>query len=118
MARLDKGTDIKIKGFILFLQGRIQRKENPFIDIGPGCFIALALQAINDLEEGIDRYNRETIKSPVVGLAPMEYEILRDNIPLVAYRMFPKGFYRKVKEIYENKILEAPVEERDALRDM
>lgn len=104
------------KQFVLYLERRIERRNG--ILICPGNFIALAIQAINDLTEGKDRYTGDNIDSPLTRLHPIEYEVLRGDIPRIAYMMFPHSFYFEVRETFERRVLEAPREEIEALRDM
>jgi len=57
--------------------------------------------ALYDLQNGVDGFTGQSIRSRLVGYPPMIYELLKIQVPEIAEAVCPEDFAKGVREFYE-----------------
>lgn len=82
--------------FGAFLADRL----NP--ELVPEGFSMAVTLALYDLEQGIDGYSGEPIRSSLVGYPPQIYALLNMYVPEIAEAVLPEDFAAEVRQVYED----------------
>ena len=69
-------------------------------ELFPQGFNTTAESALYDLQEGVDRFTRQPIRSSLVGYPSTTYGSLRMKIPQIAAAVCPKDFAEGVKDFH------------------
>lgn len=70
-------------------------------ELVPSGFLMACLLAIHDLQQGVNGFTGQRIRSSLVGYPSMIYSLLQMEIPQIADAVLPAEFATSVKTLFE-----------------